>query len=441
MSVSKDLITNILSQRYEQLLLEEKHCDCSFVLGEERNRIRCHRIILAAASPVFEAMFYGPMKYIENGGSTPGIEILDISENIFRRLILYIYKGYLDLRTFTLEETIELYYAAEKYLLSDLVKKCLEAVALKLRFDNILPTLELSVCLDLSNLLTICLNFFKRCCLGNGQFTAYLKHNYNHQISKECLEVIVNYLHQFGQTQNQARCLQFIYEWNRHALNDCSINETKKPAKCESFLPQTIHQLIRDNCNTATKLQIINSMDVSPSKSIERCFYRACRPWTISEHSCQWFARIKCDTFMALHGLIIYSRQSPTVCDLVIPKAHISSSTSYSEENLLIEVKSVLPPSANSNSVGDNPVAFKWNHRVINKSAMYNCFFNIKWTDIVILSPDVQYEIRFIWQPLLCSGVEYTTGLLERDVGGFHFEDCDLDNGSLLKGLHIVKLV
>jgi hypothetical protein len=38
-----------------------KYSDCSFLVGQESNQqtLACHKIILAMASPVFEAMFFG----------------------------------------------------------------------------------------------------------------------------------------------------------------------------------------------------------------------------------------------------------------------------------------------------------------------------------------------------------------------------------------------
>ncbi|KAI8128383.1 BTB/POZ and MATH domain-containing protein 3 [Lucilia cuprina] len=67
-----------LSRRYEQLLTTEKYCDCVFVVGEAA-KVKCHKLILATASPVFEAMFYGPISEAESF-----VEILDMSEEIFQ---------------------------------------------------------------------------------------------------------------------------------------------------------------------------------------------------------------------------------------------------------------------------------------------------------------------------------------------------------------------
>ena len=44
------------------LLDEEVNCDVHFVIGPEKKTIKAHKLFLAEVSPVFEAIFVGPMK-------------------------------------------------------------------------------------------------------------------------------------------------------------------------------------------------------------------------------------------------------------------------------------------------------------------------------------------------------------------------------------------
>nr|CAD7456486.1 unnamed protein product [Timema tahoe] len=51
-----------LADRSEYLLKEEIGSDCEFIIeGEEQTKIKCSKIFLARASPVFEQMFYGSL--------------------------------------------------------------------------------------------------------------------------------------------------------------------------------------------------------------------------------------------------------------------------------------------------------------------------------------------------------------------------------------------
>ena len=63
--------------------------DVTFLLrGEdgECSNIGAHKLLLAAVSPVFKRMFYGPMKTKEE------VEVKDASPDAFRFMIDYIYR-------------------------------------------------------------------------------------------------------------------------------------------------------------------------------------------------------------------------------------------------------------------------------------------------------------------------------------------------------------
>lgn len=71
------------SERNKYLLDNQKWTDCTFIFNNEcgKTSISGHKLILAAASPVFEAMFYGSMSN-ENQ-----ISITDIQPEIFKILL------------------------------------------------------------------------------------------------------------------------------------------------------------------------------------------------------------------------------------------------------------------------------------------------------------------------------------------------------------------
>lgn len=77
-----------LSERGAALLESGRWADCHFVLGNASNQLifACHKLILSAASPVFEAMFYG-----ELAEKNDPIPILDVQPEAFRALLQYIY--------------------------------------------------------------------------------------------------------------------------------------------------------------------------------------------------------------------------------------------------------------------------------------------------------------------------------------------------------------
>eukprot|EP01083_Nonionella_stella_P274946 933688_1 len=100
---------------YEDMIL----ADVTFEVGEDLTEFMAHRCILATRSPVFKAMFLGGMR--ESEKSTTVI-IEDITADAFSPILKYIYTGYMD--NLTTENVVDVLYAAEKYLLGDIVYKC-----------------------------------------------------------------------------------------------------------------------------------------------------------------------------------------------------------------------------------------------------------------------------------------------------------------------------
>ncbi|XP_036333761.1 BTB/POZ domain-containing protein 1 [Rhagoletis pomonella] len=407
------------SRRFEQLLRSEKYYDCVFHIGGAQ--LKCHKLILSTASPVFEAMFYGPIREQQKE-----IDILDIGAETFQMLLNFIYAGVMPV-SLSLEEAIELYYCAEKYLITDLTNTCLLAIARKLRYTNILPALELCVCMDLRDLLEVCMSFFNRCCLNNPQFMTSHKSHYVH-VSKECVKAIIA-ANNCAKTRKQV--LWFVYEWCQqecHELGlqqeDCAviINDLQLPAysdeECEVLKLKTPQ---RHTCN-----------------SIERSYFKACRPFTVDQDTHEWTVFVKCNRFIALHGLIIYSRLSPlTHYAFKLPSEY--------SENLHIEI--LASANERSDEVSDqegnaaiSAETLLWQHNVIKQLTRYNCDMNIEWDEGLLLTPDIEYKIKLMWRTD-AYGSEYPCSLQSDFVDGISFRDEPMHSGSLVKGLRFTNLM
>jgi len=112
-----------LSERGQYLLETGIWSDCTFVVGLPPNLkvFRCHKMFLAMASPVFEAMFFGGLAESSNG-STQEIKILDVQPDAFYVMLQYIYTDNINLNSFEL--VCDICYAAKKYMLPALVEEC-----------------------------------------------------------------------------------------------------------------------------------------------------------------------------------------------------------------------------------------------------------------------------------------------------------------------------
>jgi len=76
--------------------------------------VKAHKLILGGASDVFEREFFGPMKKDED------IEIKDVSAEVFRAMIDYIYNKEIKLIDFDLDFLSSLYYIADLYNIEEL---------------------------------------------------------------------------------------------------------------------------------------------------------------------------------------------------------------------------------------------------------------------------------------------------------------------------------
>ena len=70
--------------------------------------VKAHKLILGGASDVFEREFFGPMKKDED------IEIKDVSEEVFRAMIDYIYNKKIELIDYDLNFLSSVYYSTKK---------------------------------------------------------------------------------------------------------------------------------------------------------------------------------------------------------------------------------------------------------------------------------------------------------------------------------------
>ena len=65
----------------EYMLDYQIACDVTFIVGAEREEVHAHKFMLISRSPVFHAMFEGPLA--EKGK----IEVPDVDKNIFHTFL------------------------------------------------------------------------------------------------------------------------------------------------------------------------------------------------------------------------------------------------------------------------------------------------------------------------------------------------------------------
>ncbi|CAC5391020.1 BTBD3_6 [Mytilus coruscus] len=109
-------------------------CDVKFLVGNDSKPIPAHKYVLASRSSVFFAMFYGAV-----AEKNEEIPIPDIEPEVFSTLLKYLY--YEDLAV-SGEQTASLLYAANKYCVTKVVRKCRKLLQEALTVDTVCSTME-----------------------------------------------------------------------------------------------------------------------------------------------------------------------------------------------------------------------------------------------------------------------------------------------------------
>ncbi|KAJ2949273.1 hypothetical protein O0L34_g6224 [Tuta absoluta] len=146
--------------RNSHLLRSHEWSDCAFEFqtgdadaGDLKESLCAHRLILAAASPVFAAMFYGNV-----GQKASPVIVTDIDKDTFGAMLNYIYTDAVDITD--VDAACSLYKAANKYILPHLETRCLEYIANNLNPNNVCSIYEFACLYSYNALIEKCLEMF-----------------------------------------------------------------------------------------------------------------------------------------------------------------------------------------------------------------------------------------------------------------------------------------
>lgn len=163
----------------KNLYLKSKFADVHFLLDSDdgvAERVPAHKLLLANASDVFEAMFYGELK------ETSDIRITDASAAGFMEFLQFFYSTRVKL---TIENVGEVMRLADKYNVPTCIAVCGEFLKDILCFDNIFVILNLAIQDEQQELESYCKTFI------TVNTTAVLKSTGFMECDKEMLAYIL----------------------------------------------------------------------------------------------------------------------------------------------------------------------------------------------------------------------------------------------------------
>lgn len=149
-NVMKFIRNHQVTESLCKLYLNDDMADVHFVFGANSDNVQrlcSHRVILAAASPVFHQMFFGELR------ETGDVIISDCSFDAFSEFLQYFYVADVVLTSDLVFEVIQM---AHKYDLPECVNMCVDFLIEYLTHDTIFITLQIAIWYDLTDLMAIC---------------------------------------------------------------------------------------------------------------------------------------------------------------------------------------------------------------------------------------------------------------------------------------------
>lgn len=356
-------------QRFNEMRHRNHLVDCSFRVDDKI--YNCHKLILSAASPVFEAMFYGSLAEKQT------VKIADIRPIVFERMLDFIYVGTVDFdHILHIEEILELYYCAQKYMIDSLHKQCVNYFGKSIKPNNVLKILDIAYTMNLEDIIYSCLCVLKHF-LTSGMSLSNIILESSHHLSKSCVDLILedNY-----EVKDNIICM--IRAW---CITECEQNrlevnsDSLKTILQDIELPDKLKDTIID-CSF-TSFQPVTNEHKYHWTPIQRIHYKAVRPLIIGD-SMAFEASITCNRFIVLKSLSVNSRLTPQL--LPMDKRR----DTYTE-NIAVEICSKFNGRIES--------IYQEQHLICD--VPFNNSLDLKLENQIVLFPDIAYLVRLKWGP------------------------------------------
>lgn len=387
---------NNLYDRVNKLLLSYEWSDCCFSVCDKK--FKAHKLILVISSPVFEAMFYGPLSTNEE------ISITDIEPHIFKLLLNYIYTDKVTIES--IEDAYDLLYASRKYMLEYLSEICVSYIQSNMSIDNIITILSYPDYMQEPQLVSSALKLF-------CQHAEYLLKENKKCISANCLQKILK-----SNDMNivEKDLIQSVFEWTFHYCdqnnikNDfhnrreiliksgllkllrfftLSVNDLAEIVSCQNNLllnneAEDIEQVVKSSGDITNIIMPIFDTTTMPRKSMKlqwclchRTQIRSESPLVVDRNNFIVQTRVKANKSTFINTLIVPSRMRP-VADFFSSLAN----TYHEQFSVLIECES------------HNRIISSFNFKA---ETEFHSNIDIKLEEPLLLNLNVWYKIIIIW--------------------------------------------
>ncbi|CAB3230974.1 unnamed protein product [Arctia plantaginis] len=427
-----------LYDRVKKLLISYEWSDCSFIVAGKN--FKAHKLILGISSPVFEAMFYGPLS------SNEDIVITDIQPDIFQLILNYIYTDTVELST--IDQAFELLYASRKYILEHLTEMCIAHIQSNISVDNVIEVLNYPEYMQDKQLISFALKLF-------CEHAHYLLQDKKNLITYSCLKAI---LESDQMNISERDLIKHVFEWSSYCceLNNISVTfENRRDVlnknglfKLLRFLTLNVNDLeeiVTDKYNlllpheienirksiTKSNKEVVGPIGVSdmPRNILQlqwhlcyRCPIRSVAPIIIDANNYIIQSRIRVNKSVFINSLCVPTRMAPAdhFCDKMskVYNEQLSVSIMCECDNSIIKLTNFA------------------------NMVHYDSMVDIPLTEPCFVKKNDWYKICFVWPRNRSGTYSYVVEFRHDHYSGhkvsFEFDDLPFNagtSGSFLGGL------
>lgn len=294
------------------------------------------------------------------------IRVDDIRRKIFNKMLDFIYTGQLE-RGLSVQDLLELYYCAQKYLIEGLERMCIKLLYEITTKANVLKILRISVEMSLEEVVYSVIYSIKHWMSEGETFANFFLQKGHTRLSPKIVGLLVQEVFEF-KDYNSILC--FVRAW---CLSECAARQfepTKRNIKHileECGLPKPVQDAFVYQNHANAKEQGSKTL-------IQRIYHKAARPLVIGEEnetkSSFWF-----DQFTTVSAFSMNSR-------LMGPQQNIDLNETYDEE-VFLEIWA------------NNDIIHSKEHVIYN--ADYNSTICVKLANPYIFFPGITYTLKLRW--------------------------------------------
>lgn len=227
---------------YENLYLDEKTADVYFICGAEGGRIPGHKCIISKASPVFDAMFYGP------NASGDDKDYSKWSTDVFKDFLKLCYLDNVSIDPDNIIGVMELSHESQMF---DSLRFCGEIWADNMTIDDVCLAYQWAIHLEMDELKNYC----------ERKIMVFPEEVFESTHFLSCNRVVLDRILDLETLLcNEKIVLQACLNWASHACEQDGM-DASKVEHLKTFLQRSLYKVRYSSMTSTEFVEVVDSKD------------------------------------------------------------------------------------------------------------------------------------------------------------------------------------